>query len=199
MVTMQQSDCSHTLLCPGSGCRVQSQTKTFTTLCLPGMMELFHLWRQNIVKEKNEYFEDCQDWITIRIRNSAIHRDLLSSIDNLQRLNIQFNSLLCYYYVILCNILWEVWTNFDLLGVSVKFVSTVLRRAWHHNAVTDVFVHKYTRCSYFIILQRTPVVQKIRSGGYQILCILQFLAQCRVLLLAAAVCSLIGLIELGWH
>ena len=43
MVTMQQSDCSHTLLCPGSGCRVPSQTKTFTTLCLPGMMELFHL------------------------------------------------------------------------------------------------------------------------------------------------------------
>ena len=80
---------SHAAL-PRSGCRVQSQTKTFTTLCLPGMMELLHLARWNIVK--NEYFEDCQN---IRIQNSSIHRCLLSSIDDL--LNTQFNSvLICY-------------------------------------------------------------------------------------------------------
>ena len=35
----------------GSGCRVPGQTKTFTTLCLPGMMELLHLARWNIVKK----------------------------------------------------------------------------------------------------------------------------------------------------
>ena len=59
------------------------------------MMELLHLARWNIVKEKNEYFEDCQD---IRIQNSSIHRCLLSSIDDL--LNTQFNSVLMLHYAI---------------------------------------------------------------------------------------------------
>ena len=92
----------------------------------------------------------------------------------------------------------RVMTNFGLLGVSVKFVSTVLRQASHHNAVTDMFVHTLQDT----FSRQMPDYSLTNTSGsedqkWRILCILQFLAQRGVLVLAAAVCSLIGLIELG--